>query len=122
MPLRRSGLRTNVYTVLDQNLNESAEGGGSLLSYFGVGSEKRSVYLGYKTTTEKEDAITDMRVMNMNGDYSYEAYEKLLEDKKQEINAFIENVKTALKEYRANYEAKNAQGAYGSRQHEQVLR
>ena len=99
-------LTDNGYTVVDQNLNEGAEGGGAVLSFLKVGSEKRSVYLGYKITTEKSEAITDTRVMNMNGEYSYEAYEKLLEDKKTEINAFIDNVKTALKEYRENYKAK----------------
>ena len=99
-------LEDNGYTVVDQNLNENAEGGGAVLSFLKIGSEKRSVYLGYQTTTNSDEAITDMRVMNMNGEYSYEAYEKLLEDKKLEINAFIDNVKTALKEYRENYKAK----------------
>ena len=90
-------LTDNGYTVLDQNLNESADG---------LMSTKRSVYLGYKTTTEADEAIRDMRVMNMNGDFSYEAYEKMLENRKAEIAGFIGNVLTALKEYRENYEAK----------------
>ena len=86
----------NGYTVLDQDLNEDADG---------AFSDKRSVYLGYRTTTDKEQAITDMRAMNMNGDYSYEAYEKLLENRRSEINDFIRSLITALGEYRENYKA-----------------
>ena len=54
------------------------------------------VYLGYKTTTDKDSAIRDMRAMNMNGNYSYDEYEKVLENKKSEINAFISSMKTAV--------------------------
>ena len=86
----------NGYTVLDQDLNEDAAG---------AFSKERSVYLGYRTTTDKEQAITDMRAMNMNGDYSYEAYEKLLENRSSEIHNFMNNVISALKEYRENYKA-----------------
>ena len=101
-------LKDNGYTVLDQNLNESAEGGlnADWLSWTGLHSEKRSVYLGYKTTTNADEAIRDLRAMNMNGDFSYEDYEKMLENRKAEINGFIGNIKAALKEYRENYEAK----------------
>ena len=90
-------LKDNGYEILDQNLNENADG---------LMSTKRSVYLGYKTTEDADEAIRDMRAMNMNGDFSYEAYEKMLEDKKTEISSFIGKVLTALKEYRENYEAK----------------
>ena len=96
-------LEKNGYTVIDQNLNEGAEGG---VSWIGLGSEKRSVYLGYKTTENSDEAITDMRVMNMNGDFSYDDYESMLKAKMQEIKGFINAVISALKEYRANYEAK----------------
>ena len=89
-------LERNGYKVLDQDLNEDADG---------FMSTKRSVYLGYKTTTDKDEAITDMRAMNMNGNFSYEAYEKLLEERKSDIKNFIGSLVTALKEYRANYEA-----------------
>ena len=45
-----------------------------------------------------------MRVMYMNGGYSYDEYEKLLENKRSEINSFVSDLKTALEEYRRNYE------------------
>ena len=88
-------LEKNGYTVLDQDLNEDADA---------ALSTKRSVCLGYKTTTDKDEAIRDMRAMNMNGNYSYDEYQKVLESKRSEINEFVENMKTALAEYRANYE------------------
>ncbi|MBR4554680.1 MAG: hypothetical protein IKO27_03705 [Ruminococcus sp.] len=67
-------LEDNGYEILDQNLNEDAEGG---VSWLGLASKKRSVYLGYKTTDDPDEAITDMRAMNMRGDYSYNEYEKI---------------------------------------------
>ena len=94
-------LKDNGYEILDQNLNEKAAGG---ISWLGISfSKERSVYLGYKTTTDSDEAIRDMRAMNMNGDYSYDEYEKVLENKKTEITAFISSMKTALAEYRENY-------------------
>ena len=95
-------LTDNGYTVVDQNLNEGTKDGS--LSWLGLESKERSVYLGYKTTTNKEDAITDMRTMNMeNPSYSYEAYEKILESQKATIAEFASNMKAALVEYRENY-------------------
>ena len=72
-------LKDHDYTILDQNLNEGTDAG---VSWIGLGSEKRSVYLGYKTTENSDEAITDMRAMNMNGEYSYDEYEKVLVSKK----------------------------------------
>ena len=98
-------LTKNGYTVLNQNLNQGGEGGSEALSWLGLSSEKRSVYLGYKTTTDPKEAITDMKIMNMNGGYSYQAYEKILEETKQEKEHFLENLMVALNEYRDNYKA-----------------
>ena len=95
-------LTDNGYTVVDQNLNEDTRDGA--FSWIGLASKERSVYLGYKTTTNKDDAITDMRTMNMNNpSYSYEAYEKLLETQRSTIAQFASNMKAALAEYRENY-------------------
>ncbi len=98
-------LTQNGYKVVNQNLNEGGEGGSDAFSWLGLASEKRSVYLGYKTTTNADEAITDMKIMNMNGGYSYEAYEKVLKELEQEKAHFLENIMAALKEYRANYKA-----------------
>ena len=89
------------YTILDCNLNENA--GAS-----GVGSNgNRAVYLGYKTTTERKDAITDLALMNMKGGYDVNEYDILMEKQlKSQIIPFVENYISAIDEYRANYKSK----------------
>ena len=90
------------YTILQSNrkdadLNQSAGGG--------IGSKgDRVVYLGYKTTNDKADAITDLAVMNMKGGYSVKDYEVLMEQQMTEqIIPFVNNFLAAIKEYRENY-------------------
>ncbi|MBR2402676.1 MAG: hypothetical protein IKB01_07910, partial [Lachnospiraceae bacterium] len=56
----KSWLKQNGYTVLEQNLN--------------AGTGKNCVYLGYKTTTNVKEAITDISIMDMKGGYSFGAY------------------------------------------------
>lgn len=89
-------LTENGYSILDTDLNE---GTGSAVwnSY--------NVYLGYKTTTNPEEAITDLAVMDMNGDYSYADYEEVLKKKKTEITESVQSLQAAIAEYRANYGA-----------------
>ena len=68
------------------------------------GANDKIVYLGYKTTFNINDAITDMAVMNMNGGYSIEDYNKLIDQQKDsQIIPFVDRFKETLKEYRANY-------------------
>ena len=59
--------------------------------------------MGIKRTDDKDNAITDMAVMNMKGGYSIPDYEKLVEEKKAQINEFINNFMVVIQEYRANY-------------------
>ena len=59
--------------------------------------------MGIRRTDDKNDAITDMAVMNMKGGYSFEDYESLVEEKETEINAFIDTFIPVLEEYRENY-------------------
>ena len=87
-------LTDNGYEILDHNLNEGADD---------TFSTKRAVYLGYKTTENAEEAITDMRVMNMKGGYSVQDYQLLLEEKKTQISVFIDSFIVAVNEYRTNY-------------------
>lgn len=84
------------YTVIDTDLNEKADG---------TFQSKRCVYLGYKTTKKADEAITDMKTMNMKGNYSFEAYEMILAEKAEEISIFVEGLLVLLEEYRKNYEA-----------------
>ena len=58
--------------------------------------------MGIKRTDDKNNAITDMAVMNMTGGYSIPDYQALLDEKKTEINEFIKNFMAVIEEYRAN--------------------
>ena len=70
------------YTIFKDNsgnyadLNKDA-GTGNIVK---DGPNQKIVYLGYKTTADVNDAITDLAVMNMNGGYSFEEYEKVMND------------------------------------------
>ncbi|MCR5201578.1 MAG: hypothetical protein K6D02_00600 [Lachnospiraceae bacterium] len=82
------------------NLNEDA---GSK-SVFSDSPEEVYVYLGYETTTNPNEAITDLAVMNMNGRYSVEEYEAMIKKHMDtKIKPFIKKFIPAIKEYRENY-------------------
>ena len=83
------------------DLNDDAGGG--------LGSKgEKVVYLGYKTTTNRNDAVTDLALMNMKGKYSVEEYEALMEmQMKSQIIPFAENFQKAIDEYRENYYSSN---------------
>ena len=62
------------------------------------------IYLGYKTTTDPDEAITDMAVMNMKGGYSFDDYTKLIENNLEtKIKPFMDKFVDAINEYRENY-------------------
>ena len=90
----KSYLTDNGYEVLDYNLNEGADD---------TLSTKRAVYLGYKTTSDADEAITDMKLMNMKGGYSVQDYQMLLDEQKDNIQLFLNNFIIAINEYRNNY-------------------
>ncbi len=90
----KAWLTQNGYEVLDYDINEGADD---------TFSTKRAVYIGYTTTDDPEEAITDMRLMNMKGGYSVQDYQMLLEEQKANIRVFIDNFIVAVNEYRENY-------------------
>ncbi len=92
----KAWLTENGYEILDYDLNEGADD---------TFSTARAVYLGYTTTDNAEEAITDMRLMNMKGGYSVQDYQMLLDDQKANIKLFMDNFIVAINEYRANYKA-----------------
>ena len=90
------------YTILkngDNNADLNEKAGG------GMGSQgERVVLLGYKTTTDKSEAVTDLALMNMKGGYSVSDYEALMEKQmKEQIIPFVQNFQAAIDEYRENY-------------------
>ena len=60
------------YKVLNENLNKN--------------SGEIGVWLAYKTTTDIEDAITDLAIMQMNGGYTEGNYQELI---KQSYNEYV---------------------------------
>ena len=58
--------------------------------------------MGIKRTDDKDKAITDMAVMNMEGGYSMPDYKSLLGQKKAEIKEFVNSFMVTVQEYRAN--------------------
>jgi hypothetical protein len=81
------------------DLNENA-GSKSALK---AGPNQKIVYLGYKTTSDASDAITDLAVMNMEGGYSFQEYEILMDNQMEtQIKPFVERFIATLTEYREN--------------------
>ena len=96
------------YTILTKDdgsyadLNEKA-GTSGLGKVFKEGPTEKVVYMGYKTTTNAADAITDLAVMNMNGGYSFEDYESLMNKQMDtQIKPFVDRFIATLQEYREN--------------------
>jgi hypothetical protein len=90
-------LTDNDYEIIDNNLNDGADD---------TFSTKRAVYVGYKTTNDADEAVTDMKLMNMKGGYSVQDYQVLLEEQKTNIKQFFSDFKVAIEEYRTNYASK----------------
>ena len=68
----------------------------------------KKVYLGYKTTASRKEAITDLALMNMKGGYDTAEYDKLMEGQmSQQIVPFVESFLAAINEYRENYNSGN---------------
>ena len=84
------------------DLNKNAGGG--------VGSKgDRVVYLGYKRTGDRSEAVTDLAVMNMKGGYSVKDYKALMETyMKEQLIPFVDGFLAAIREYRENYHSSNA--------------
>ena len=87
------------YTVLDKNLNPGGD---------------KAVYLGYMKSKNVDDAITDVRVMNMNGGFNISDYESIIEDALDEYGTEVNRLRIAANEFAANYKAgkREAQLAY----------
>ena len=63
------------------------------------------VYLIYKTSTNVEDAITDLRVMDMYGGYSTTSYKQQLEESRKQYMQAIADLRKATDEFKTLYNA-----------------
>ena len=79
------------YKLLNENLNE--------------GTEEIGVWLAYKTTTDIEDAITDIATMQMNGGYNEGNYEKMIEESYREYVALGKTYLKAIEYFIEAYDA-----------------
>ena len=72
------------------------------------------VYLIYRTSTNVEDAITDLRVMDMYGGYSTTNYKQQLEKSRSQYMQAIADLRKAAEEFKEKYNANDemAQLAY----------
>ena len=63
------------------------------------------VYLIYKTSTNVEDAITDLRVMDMYGGYSTGNYENQLKESKKKYEEAVDYLRIVLRDFKELYNA-----------------
>ena len=101
----KAWLTDNGYQVIDVNLNNGAESGASSASWLTGARSARAVYLGYETTTDVSEAITSIKAMNMTGSYSFDDYQAIIDDLREEATLFMDNLEITLKEWRDNYNA-----------------
>ena len=90
-------LQDKGFTPVEGNLND----GG-----------KTYAMMGYKTTDNIRDSITDLAVMNMRGDFSVEEYKTLLRSQKTQIAEFLGEFMAVIREYRANLKAGKTKAVY----------
>ena len=79
------------YKLLNANLNDK--------------TGKIGVWLAYKTTTDIEDAITDMAIMQMNGGYNEGNYKEMIKKSYNEYVAMGENYLDAIEYFNNAYDA-----------------
>ncbi len=82
----------NNYVEADLNKNSSS-----------IFDKDRAVVLGYRTTYNVDEAITDLALMNMEGGYSYTSYNDMITKRKDDLKIFASEFSAALQEYRTNY-------------------
>ena len=77
------------FTVLDTDFGKSAG---------------THAWIGYQTTDDPNKAITDLKVMDMEGEFNYSDYQKLLNEQKKAVDDQMEIVIPAVKEYAKCYD------------------
>ena len=88
------------YDIYDENLNEN--------------TDEIGVWLAYKTTTDVDEAITDIAVMQMNGGYQAGNYQEMLKQSRDDYLKMGEIYLQAIRYFAKAYRAGNffAQSAY----------
>ena len=90
----RQWLLDNGYTPVKQNINQGSSDGLS---------KDKAVWMGYKTTTKVEDAITDIAMMDMKGGYSFSDYQTMLEKKYASFESLAKDEMVIINEFKQRY-------------------
>ena len=69
---------------------------------------KTYAMMGYKTTDDIRESITDLAVMNMDGNYNTTEYSEILASKKEKVAQMMTDFIAAIREYRVNLKAGKA--------------
>ena len=76
----------------------------------------KKVYLAYKTSSNVDDAITDLAIMNMNGNFSMGNYEQILSENMENFARVAQDYRVMAAEFAANYAAGNVNARTAYRQ------
>lgn len=115
VPASATGTRVEYISDIKVESGENVEACKQLLLATGYkvveadinADSKVATIIGYKTTTDPNKAITDLKLMNMNGKYSYSDYEVMLKKQQAAIEESIDALKELIEEFRINYAAKD---------------
>ena len=66
------------------------------------------VMMGYKTTDDIRESVTDIAVMNMDGNFSTTEYKEVMRQRKNQVAELLSNFMSTIHEYRANLKAGKA--------------
>lgn len=88
----KKALRDQGYTVVDKDLNS--------------GTGEGWAYIGYKTTKNKDEAITDIAMMSEQCGYSFSDYQELLKKQYSSYEKLADYEMDLLKDFRIAYAAK----------------
>ena len=89
----KKALNDKDFTPIEGNLNENGD------TY---------VMMGYKTTDDIRDSITDIAVMNMDGNFNTTEYTEVLRQRKTQVAELLTNFMATIREYRTNLKAGKA--------------
>ena len=86
------------YTLLENDLNAGAD-------------SDNMVYFAYSTTTNPDEAVTDIKMMNMKGGFVLSDYEEQMKNVKDNVKKLANDVKISAELFAENY----VKGTYGAK-------
>ena len=97
----------NLYDAEDILADSGLEGYSVYKENLNAGTGKIGVWLAFKTTTDIDDAITDIAVMQMNGGYREGNYREMIKQSLAEYEKMAETYLVAIDYFREAYESGN---------------